>query len=745
MVDSPNTSEHAPELLTPGRVLAILRKHVMLVLACCVCIFAVALFWSLGQSKIYRSEALVRLDPDPPKPLGARVELVQGSASSYWNHREFYESEYRIMRSMRVAAATVTALGLNADPNFLRIKASERAKFKPVSVKEAAEILISRLVVEPVKDSSLVNVRYEDTNPQRAQVILNAVLRSYLSQNVDDTTLMSTSALEWLTTQLEHLKIELEKSEIALNDFRQKNNVLSISLEDRHNMITAQLEQLAKSRTDLEVKRKGLSAHAAELDKIAKNPEDVGATQLLENSLLTRLREDYNEAKRDLDALTATHGENYNKVKEEDAKVETLSKAIRAEVQNVRNAAHHDVNEIDRQISEVKKTEDDLQRQAHELQAFEVPYSQLARTKEENAKIYGLVLERTRETELTRVMHFNNVRVIDDADLPGVPYKPNTMLNLTVGLVIGILVGLAAAVAREFLDRSLKTPLDVESFVLVPCLGLLPDIASGTKSRRRRKNVVQKLLDRDLIAAHHPEGGVAEAARAIRTNLRFMSPDRPYHSLLVTSAVPEEGKTTVACSLATVLAQSGLRVLLVDTDLRRPRLHRTFQLPNDLGVTMVISNQATLEECIRESSVPNVWVLTSGPIPPNPAEILQSDQFEKLTKELSRRFDRVVFDSPPILPVTDAAVLSRTVDGVVVVGRAFRTPKTAARQAVRQLRDVKAHVIGLVLNAVDLDRSDYNEYHYYYKRDGYYSSRLPSPTAASNGSGGADSSPLPPH
>jgi len=742
MIDSSiRTSASSPEEpLTPARLMRIARKHVAIVAACCVTVVALTLFWTLGQSRIYRSEALIRLDPDPPKPLGGRVELVQ-EPSNYWSHREFYESEYRVMRSMRVAVATVNALGLNADPTFLRIKVADRSKFKPVPVADAANILISRVSVEPVKESSLVVIRYEDTDPKRAQQILNAIVHSYLSQNLDATTVISTDALEWLNTQLEHLKVDLEKSEVALNDFRQKNNVLSISLEDRHNMIAAQLEQLAKQRTDLKVKMFELAARDAELEKLkSSEPDQVPATELLQSQVLSKLRIDYSDAKRDLDEIQANLGANHPKVLAAQAKVETLANAIHGEIGNIKGAVRRDLNAVRVEVSDVEKTEEELQKQAHELQAFEVPYNQLARTKDENAKIYGLVLERTRETELTRVMHFNNVRVIDEPDEPRVPYKPNTALNLMVGLLLGIFVGVGTALMRELADRSLKTPNDVESDVGVPCLGLLPEISPKRRKRRRVSTTPVKLLDRDLIVAHHPEGGVAEAARAIRTNLTFMSPDRPYRSLLVTSAVPVEGKTTVSCSLATVLAQSGLRVLLVDTDLRRPRLHRTFQLPNDVGVTMVISNQATIEDSVRQSGIPNLFVLTSGPLPPNPAEILQSEQFERLTKELLKRFDRVVYDSPPILPVTDAAILSRSVDGVVVVARAFSTPKTAARQSVKQLLDVRAHVIGLILNAVELDRSDYREYHYYYKRDGYYSSAKPEATEKPH----FDTSPSPP-
>jgi len=717
--------------MTPARVLRTARKYLPLVLACLVGVGLLTTFWSLGQRKIYRAETLLRLDPDPPKPLGQKVELVSGS-SSYWNHREFFESEYRIMRSMRVAIGAVRALGLHSDPGFLDAK--DREHFKPVAPEEAAGLLISRLSVEAVKDSSLAVLRYEDTDPKRCQVILTTVARVYLAQNLEANTTVSTNAVEWLNGQLDHLKVDLEKSEVALNDFRQKNNVLSISLEDRHNMITAQLEQIAKEMTALEIKRFDHAARYSELASIkSKDPMKVGATELLQSVVLNSLRVSHSEQARNLDELVANLGENHPKVLAAKAKLETTADSIRAEIVNIQSAAAKDLRSLDRQIGDLKKKDEDIQKQAHELQAFEVPYNQLERTKKHNEKIYGLVLERARETDLTRMINFNNIRVVDEPIVPKSPIRPNVPVNIVVGCLLGLGLGVALALLRELTDRSLKTPAEVEAMG-VSCLGLLPEIEKAHRPRRSNKTSKPTLLgERDLIVAARPDGGVAEAARAIRTNLAFMSPDRPYTTLLLTSAIPEEGKTTVACSLSTVLAQSGLRVLLVDTDLRRPRLHRTFRKSNDLGVTMAISGQAPIEECIQETDIPNLSVLTSGPIPPNPAELLDSIKFKELTIELRRRFDRVVYDSPPILPVTDAAILSQLVDGVVVVSRGFSTQKAAVRQALRLLKDVKSRLVGVVLNAIELSRHDYREYHYYYKRDGYYVAHDEVPTTHQTG------------
>jgi polysaccharide biosynthesis transport protein len=731
---------HVPALpddagFTMGRMARAARKHALLVMACWLVIVALGLFWTLGQSKVYRAEAVLRLSPEAPRPLGQRVEIVGSQDSYFWNHREFFESEFRIMRSMRVSLAVVRSLGLAADPDFLHVKPKDRAKFKPIPVEDAANILISRLSVEPGRESALATLRYEDTDPQRCQTVLNTVVRIYLAQNLENTSTMSTTALEWLNGQLDHLKVDLEKSELALNDFREKNKILSISLEDRHNIIAAQLEQIAKETTSLTIKRAELAAHSAELSKVpSDDPTKVGTTELLHSPVLNDLRTSYAEQKRDLEELSANYDENHPKVMAARAKVETVAGSIKAEVENIKSSLRRELSAVQQQLKELEKKEEDIQKLAHELQAFEVPYNQLKRTATNNEKIYGIVLERARETDLTRMINFNNIRVVDEATVPKVPVRPNVPVNLALSAFAGLALGLAVAFLRELTDRSIKTPLEVETHLGVTCLGLLPEISDKSRSRyaSARKQVAiarsPVLQERDLIVAAHPDGGVAEAARAVRTNLNFMSPDRPYKSVLITSPVPEEGKTTIACSLATVLAQSGLRVLLVDTDLRRPRLHRTFKVTNDVGVTLAVAGQAPLSECIHETPIPNLSILPSGPIPPNPAEILQSDKFRDLAKELCSKYDRVLFDSPPILPVTDAAILSQIVDGVILVVRGFRTPRTAARQAVRQLLNVKGHVIGVVLNAIDLNRHDYREYHYYYKRDGYYASREESPS-----------------
>jgi succinoglycan biosynthesis transport protein ExoP len=300
-------------------------------------------------------------------------------------------------------------------------------------------------------------------------------------------------------------------------------------------------------------------------------------------------------------------------------------------------------------------------------------------------------------------------------------------VNVLFGVLLGLLAGVGLSWLRMRLDSSVKTPDDLEEKLGMTFLGLLPQLEAGEaprygrrKGRRRPEAPVSAGPD-ELIVHHQPLSGVAEAARAIRTNLLFMNPDQPYRKLLVTSAAPSEGKTTVACSIAIALAQGGQRVCIVDCDLRRPRLHRIFGRSGDSGVTNVLVGDATLEEVAKPTGIENLWSIQAGPMPPNPADALHSERFRDIIRKLGDHFDRVVIDSPPLVAVTDSAIISTFVDGTVFVVRAFKTSRHLSAQGLRVLRDVDARVVGGVLNAVNLNRHEYSDYYhyYYYKREGY--------------------------
>jgi capsular exopolysaccharide synthesis family protein len=685
-------------------------------------------FWTASRVRVYRAEATVEFDPNPPRPLGKNIDAVVdlGTAGG-WDNREYYETQYKVLQSRHVAVATVDALGLQRDPAFLQMVPPGRTpnmSAKPVTLDQAAEILRDRITLTPIRDSRLATVSLEDTDPARAQRVLTVLVNSYIEFNLNSAVDSTGSAIDWLRAQLDTVKGSLETSELALHTFKQDRNILSVDIDAQSNMLREEMKQLNDALTTVRTHREDLIARRDELLKVpTDDPGNLPASELLQSALLQQLRERYVEAIRDRSALIgAGKGENHPDVLAANARVDVTRTALFSEVKGIQGAVSRDLSVAEHESAGLSSLYEEAKKKALDLNLMEIEYNRLRRTKENNEKLYGMLLERTKEADLTRMMRVNNVTVVDTPLLPERPVRPRVLVNLSIGALLGFILGAIAALTRALLDRTVKTPADVEQDLELPFLGLMPVIsASGHgdgKSRRRRG--ANPALSPDLIVHQSSRSGAAEAARAMRTNLMFMAPDRPYRTLLVTSAGPAEGKTTIACCIATAMAQAGQRVLIVDCDLRRPRLHRVFGRSLGIGLTNIVIDESAMDSALNRTEVPNLDVLTTGPLPPNPAELLQSDRFKTVLALLSERYDRVILDSAPAAAVTDPAILSRIVDGVVLVVRSYRTTKDLARHGARCLTGVGGHVAGVVLNAVDLDRHEYKYYHYYYAKPGYF-------------------------
>lgn len=725
----------------PSVIWQTVRKNWSTALLTALAVTLAVTFYTLGQIKIYQAVATIQFDPNPPRPLGAKVEtVVDMGAGSYWDVHEYYETQYKILTSLKVASVVVGQLGLNHDAAFLA-NAPPGAKVTAGTVPEiaAAQALRSRIKVEAVKDTRLALVKLEDADPDRAQRILTALIDTYISMNLEDAHASTSQAVEWLQGQLDHLKTDLEGSEMALHEYKERKNILSVALDDQSNMLREEMKQLNDALTLVRLKREEISARRNELSKVQpENPQLLPAAELLQSGLLQQLRHSYAEAVRDRDALLkAGKGKNHPDVEALQAKVDASRDAILAEVKNVQGALDRDLSVINRQEGGLSGLFEGARKRAFDVNLLEIEYNRLKRAKDNNEKLYALVLERTKESDLSRMLRVNNIRVIDPPLRPGGPIRPQVPFNISVGVFVGLLLGLAAAMGRAMIDRTVKTPDDVEKEVGITFIGLLPEIDDEKKlgptygkKRSRKGSALPAALKRpELIVHDYRMSGIAEAARTVRTNLLFMAPDHPFKTLLVTSAGPAEGKTTVACCIAIAMAQAGQRVVIVDCDLRKPRLHRIFGKDAKVGVTTALLDD-NLDHCILATEVPNLSVIPAGPIPPNPAEILHSERFKAFLEQMQGRFDRIIIDSPPIVPVTDGVVLSTLVDGTILVIRAFKTTKDLARHALRALLDVGANVAGTVLNAVNLNKGDYKySQYYYYRRDGYYAEEAPAPTS----------------
>jgi succinoglycan biosynthesis transport protein ExoP len=669
----------------------------------------------------------LEIDPHATQPLGEKTsDVMDMGAGSYWDDRDYYETQYKIIASDRVLGQVVRDLALTSDHEFLGRDAN--ATHAP-SPEDATALLRKRVAIEPVRNSRLVYVRVEDLSPARAKRVSDAIANAYIEQNLAIAQNATSDAVVWLNSQVDHIKRDLEQDENALYLFKERNDLPSTSINEASNMLRVEMQELDTALTHTRTRREELAARYNELSKVsADDPDQLPASELLASQFLQSLRTQYEEALKDRGAALAEgKGENHPVVRRATERLSDAKSALLAEIRNIQGAVARDLAVVTRQESGEAGLFNTTRKRAVDLNMKEIEYHRLDRQRDENEKLYALLLERMKEADLARMMKANNIRVIDVATEPKEAIRPRVLFNTGIAGFMGLLIGMVLFWLREQLDSSIKTPDEVENRLGVTFLGLLPqldDALSPTYRRRRqRKDAASQSASNgsiELVVHENPLSGIAEAARSIRTNIMFMNPDRPHRTLLVTSAAPSEGKTTVACSIAIALAQGGQRVCIVDCDLRRPRLHRIFGRAGEAGVTNVIVGDASLDEVAKPTSIDNLWSIPAGPTPPNPADLLHSERFRKFITDLGTRFDRVVIDSPPIVAVTDSAIVSTLVDGTVFVVRAFKTSKHVSAQGLRSLRDVEARIVGAVLNAVNLNRSEYTyQQYYYYKREGY--------------------------
>ena len=713
----------ARELLRPILVYKWLVLGVALVVGLAV------VFWTIKQPKIYEATTTLEYDPNPAQPLGSSVEDVGNPMAGFLMSREFFETQNQIIASRTIAERVVRRLGLHRDPSFMDIPLNERAAWHGVAPVKAAERLQEMLTVVPVKDTRLVNLVVRDVSPARARLLADSIADSYIEKTLEDRMGATVSALEWLSTQLDTLQQQLEGSELALHEFKQQNNVLSVSMEDRQNLVAADMQALNTALTQTRMKRIELAARARQL-RVAVEADALTPTSsaIAANETIGDLRGQLRTKMSERDAITVRFGDRHPQMVALTAEVDSLANQVRAETRAMMESAESDLREANQIEGGLRAALEEANHAGLELNLREIDFSRLSRARESKSKVYNLLLERTAETDLTRMLRVTHVRLVDRALVPVDHVSPRFSTNAGAGAGAGIALGILLAFGLARLDRRLRSAEEVERLGAT-VLGIIPKIDGGA----RGKSTGDQGLTRDLVVAREPRSAAAECIRTVRTNLAFMAANGPLRSLVVTSGNPGEGKTTVCVSLAIALAQSGKRVLLVDSDLRRPRLHRVFGLSLSEGATSILVGEKTLAEVVVQTEVQNLDLLQCGPIPPNPAELLQSGHFHDMLREALSKYDRVLFDSPPLGAVIDAAVLAPQLDGVVVVVKAESTTRDSLTSTLRQLKDVGAAIRGVVVNDVDLSQKSYGYgrggYYTYYNRDGYYGTPENDPSA----------------
>jgi len=695
------------------RSLDVLLKRRWVILGVAATVIGLIAVKTLREQKIYTAQVTLIIELQAPKVLGDQVQDVAESSASFWQTKEFFETQFRILKSHAVAERVVRKLALDHDQAFLGLsringKAQLAEAFKN---SDAVAVLRSRLRVEPVRDSRVVNVLVEDGDPKKAALLADTVADEFIQYNLTEKLGTSRSASEWLHDQVDELQLKLAKSEQALYQFKRENEILTVSIEDSQSIVAKRLSALSDAITLVREKRAELSAKAREVRDARARHSLESLPQVAASTFVQAERTHAMQLGEELAELQTRYGDDHPRIvalHERRRKVEEL---VAHEEESIARSVELEEEQARDTEANLTKLLEGVKREAFEVNRKEVDFSRLRREQDTNAKIVELVGRRLKDVDLASLLRTNNVRLLDAAEIPGAPTSPNLRFAFLLALALGLLGGVASAFLLEQLDQTVKGQEDLERCTRTAFLGIIPAVGQLEKD----------VTNVDLFIHARPKSSVAECLRTVRTNLLFLGTERPLQKLLVTSSGPQEGKTTAVIDLGITFAQSGQRVLLVDTDMRRPRLHKAFGLQNDLGLSTVLLDEKRLGEALKPTEVPDLHVLTCGPLPPNPAELLHTERFRALVAELSRRYDRVLFDSPPIAAVTDAIILASEVDGVVLLAKAGKTSKMAVTRTRRALADVQARVVGALLNGVDLrDRSagyyyaDYSGYGTYY-------------------------------
>ncbi|HMI90190.1 MAG TPA: polysaccharide biosynthesis tyrosine autokinase [Polyangiales bacterium] len=733
MARSASTSDFAPQQRADAggvdvfRLLHQLYRHKWLILGIVAAAIVGTHYWTSRLQRLYQADCSIEYDPNPMRPLGRDMDDSPG-AYYFWSSQEFFATQNRILTSRALAERVVRKLSLHHNADFMGISGPQAKSWRGGDIIQAARRLQGQIQVEQERDTRVVHVRVTDNKPERATLLANAVVDAYMEKVMEDRLGSTSNALDWLSGQLDSLKNQLESSELSLHEFVEGKASLTMPFEEQQKLVSADIGRFS---TRLGEARIGRIEQAARLKALeaADNPDPMHVVHptIIGSPSVADLHAKYLEASRQRKALEIKYGDNHPQIQALDVQLDILSTKLRLEIDGVIESARSGLREVEAIEAGIQGALQVANKAGLELNLQEITYRRLQRERDNSSRLYGSILERTAETDLSHALQVSFVRVVDRALKPGFSIYPSYRKNLTVGTLIGLLLGIGLSLLFTQLDRVIRTIDDAEMLGF-SVLGVIPkiDVAGASLGprygRRKRRNAPELVTNRDLIVHTHPKSSVAECCRTIRTNLTFMSADRPQRALVLTSASPREGKTTVALSLAISLAQSGKRVLLVDTDLRKPRVHKALARSSAKGVTTVLVGAHTAKEAIQSTDVPGVDLLASGPIPPNPAELLHTAQFRDLVAELRTRYDIVLFDSPPLNAVTDAAVIAPQVDGVVMIIHGQKTTRDAARSAMRQLRDVSANITGGVLNDVDLSSRQYGYgSYYYYHHDGYYS------------------------
>lgn len=687
----------------------IIVKHRFVIGGAVLAALAIGVLLTLMTTPIYRATATIQIDRE-----ATRVVDIEGTEPMKGGDADFYQTQYALLQSRSLAERVAQRENLAADPAFMSQK--EGSSFAAIArlfgreqkpsalsgtpeqrARSAAGLLMKGISISPVRGSRLVNISYESSDPEVAQRITNAIAENYIGANLDRRFEGAGYARNFLEEKLASVKAQLEKSERDLVAYAQSQGIVSVASattptggagETAGNSLTASdlvamnsAYTMAKgNRIAAEQRWNQARTSGMSLPQIMASAT-VQALRGQQATLQARYQEQLSTYKPDFPAMVALK-----------AQIDAIDGQIAAEAASVRQSIQSEYQLALRQEQELAGQVASLKGGVMDLRGRSIQYNILQREVDTNRSLYDGLLQRYKDIGVAGGIGANNISIVDRAQMPRSPYKPNLMNNLSVALAVGLLLGLGAAVGLESLDETLKVPEDIEGKLGLPLMGAIPLLEKGM-------SVEEAMAD--------PRSALSEAYYSVRTALQFSTNDGVPRSLLVTSARPSEGKSTTATCLARNFAKLGMNILLVDGDLRNPSLHRILRASSGVGIANYLNGSATMAELVQATDQPNLSFIPCGPLPPNPAELLAGATIRSLIAEAEATFDLLIIDGPPVMGLADAPLLASAVAGTVLVIEAGQTRRGLAKAALRRLALGNARILGGILSKFNVRSAGY--------------------------------------
>ena len=709
-----------------GEYIRVLAKRKWVIFSCVAAIFAVVVIASLKMTPIYEANGSIAINK-PDSTLN-----FQNSATfslDYYDPTEL-DTEVKILQSDLLALQVIKELNLDhsGGPNG-RAPSSLELTPDPLQVDSAHLSSVIggfkgslRVALSP--NTRIIEVHYRSGDPQMAANVVNTLMQTYVENNFKSRFESTMQASDWLNKQLVDLQMKVETSQEKLVRYQKEHEILG--MDEKQNITTAKLDELNKELTSAESERMDKEAfyrlvESGDPDAIASSAGGIetGSAQSA-SALLESLRAKQAELHIQTADLNTQFGPSYPKLAQLNNQLKEIDTQIQGEMKKIASKVRGQYMTALQRENMLRDALEKQKQEANKLNESAIQYNILKRDSESYRQLYEGLLQRMKEAGVSAGLKSNNFRIVDTARVPNGPIEPNIPRNLGFALVLGLMSGVGLAFLLEGLDNTVRTTEQAQTISGLAPLGMIPLGSKGIREGSTGKRLALAASNEavELITQVRPQSQMAESYRALRTSLLLTNLGAPPKVIMVTSALPQEGKSTTSINCAIVLAQKGVRVLLIDADLRRPSIHKTLGMGPRSGLSNVLTGSTTLQQAITRTPIlPNLHVLPAGTPPPNPAELLASTNMKDVLAQLREEYDHIVLDTPPTLSVTDAVVLSPRADAVVLVIRSGQTTKQALRRSRDVLMQVNAKVSGVLLNAVDLSSPDY---YYYYEYQGKY-------------------------